>query len=406
MTGNIAGEQSPAASLNKALPALLLLASVFLLNFISRIIFSPLLPEIEMDMALDHAVVGSFFLFISFGYFISILLSGLVSSRLGHKWTIVFSAVGSGVMLTVIGSCTGLIAMRIGLFCLGYVAGLYLQSGLATISRLVSSAYLARGMAVHELAPNIAFVVAPLLCGFMLKYYSWREGLQILGLTLGCMGLIYAVIGEGNGIRQKRLAFAQVGRLVKLPLFGLMILLFSLAICSTLGIYSMLPLYLVSEQGMDHGSANRLLALSRVSSIFMPLVAGWLGDRFGNGLVMSVVLMVAGALTIPFGIFSGYLLVVFVVLQPMIAVCFFPSGFAVLSGIGGSAVQGGAVSLCIPIAFLIGGGVIPMAIGTVGDYYSLKVGFIGIGCITCLTASIVFWLGQKNGFLSRRLSGE
>lgn len=50
--------ESPVASFRRKLPALLLLASVFLLNLISRIIFSPLLTEIEQDMHLTHAAAG------------------------------------------------------------------------------------------------------------------------------------------------------------------------------------------------------------------------------------------------------------------------------------------------------------------------------------------------------------
>ncbi len=398
MKGEAAGGEKPAVPFGRILPALLLLAAVFLLNFISRVIFSPLLPVIQKDMHLAHAVAGSFFLVISSGYFVSILFSGTVSSRLGHKRTIVLSAVVSGLMLSLIGFSDTALSMRIGLFFLGYGAGLYLQSGLATISYLVPAAYLARGMAVHELAPNIGFVTAPLLCGLMLQYFSWREGLQLLGVVLGCMGMIYALLGSRNDLQAKRMDFSLVRGLVVLPQFWLMVLFFALAICATLGIYAMLPLYLVVEHGMEPDSANRLVSLSRASSVVMPLVAGWFGDRFGNSVVMMSVLLLAGMLTVPLGIFNGCLLVVFVVLQPMVAVCFFPSGFAVLSRIGGKELQGAAVSLCIPFAFLFGGGVIPVAIGAVGDYLSLAAGFIGIGCMTIAAATTAFALRRSKGF--------
>jgi NNP family nitrate/nitrite transporter-like MFS transporter len=400
MNDDAAGRENSTVSFRRNLPALLLLTSVFLLNFISRVIFSPLLPEIQLDMNLAHAVAGSLFLFLSSGYFISILLSGTVSSRLGHKRTIVVSAVGSGLMLSLVGFCTTVMSMRIALFCLGYAAGLYLQSGLATISRLVAPAYLARGIAVHELAPNVGFVAAPLLCGLMLPYFSWREGLQVLGVVFGCMGLIYAVKGDGNSRLARGMNLTLVRRLLVIPQFWLMVLLFSFAICTTLGIYAMLPLYLVTEHGMEQDAANRLVALSRVSSVIMPLIAGWVGDRFGNGIVMLNVLLAAGILTIPLGIFSGSPLVVFVVLQPMVAVCFFPSGLAMLSRVGGQEAQGSAISLCVPFAFLIGGGAIPLAIGAVGDYYSLAVGFSGIGCIITLVALAAFWIGRKGALLS------
>lgn len=382
-SGNSEGEAP--GSLGRVLPPLLLLTFIFLLNFMSRVIFSPLLPEIEQDLGLDHATAGSFFLFISSGYFISILLSGLVSVRIGHKYTIILSSVCSGVVLIGIGMCESLLSMQVCLFCLGYTAGLYLPSGIATIAGLVSPSHLARGMAVHELAPNLGFVFAPLLTALILQFASWREGLQLTGLVLIGVGLLYKLVGENDKGKSKTLNLLIAKQILALPQFWAMVLFFSMAICSTLGIYAMLPLYLVAEQGFEQDSANHLVSMSRISSVFMPLLGAWVGDRFGNKKVMLSVLFCAGLLTIPIGLMTGKLLILAIILQPMVAVCFFPSGFAILSRLGGAAGNGGGVSLCIPLAFLIGGGAIPALMGIAGDMSSLGVGFLGVGfCTACL----------------------
>ena len=44
---------------------LLLLTSIFFVNFLSRIILAPLMPGVESDLAISHADAGSFFLLIS-----------------------------------------------------------------------------------------------------------------------------------------------------------------------------------------------------------------------------------------------------------------------------------------------------------------------------------------------------
>ena len=119
-----------------------------------------------------------------------------------------------------------------------------------------------------------------------------------------------------------------------------------------------------------------------------------MGDRIGNGKVMGHILFTAGMLTIPFGLLSGIPLLVFVVLQPMVAVCFFPSAFAVLSKIGGSVARGTAVALCVPLAFLLGGGVLPMCIGFMGDYFSLAAGFSVVGVVTAVLA-VIFGRGKQ-----------
>ncbi|MDH3572866.1 MAG: hypothetical protein OEM90_04625, partial [Desulfobacteraceae bacterium] len=66
---------------------LFLIASIFLLNFTSRIVLAPLLPTIENNLGLSHGDAGSLFFFLSIGYFISLLGSGHISSRIGHKKT-------------------------------------------------------------------------------------------------------------------------------------------------------------------------------------------------------------------------------------------------------------------------------------------------------------------------------
>lgn len=392
------GEADVSASFRSALPALAFLACIFYLNFTSRVIFSPLLPVISGELGLTHADSGSFFLCISAGYFVSILLSGHVSSRLNHKRTIVLSSVASGVMLLVVSACMSLTTLRLALIGLGLAAGLYLPSGLITITRLVPPAYTARGIAVHELAPNVSFAVTPLVCAASLVLLSWRMGLGILGIILICMGVFFQLYGNGSQGAGTAPRLEPLKRILKLPRFWLITAMFSMAICSTLGIYAMLPLYLVSGLGMDVERANTLVAFSRIASVAMPLLSGWFGDRFGNQKVMGAVLFLAGVLTIPLGCTEGWLLVCLVVLQPMVAVCFFPSAFAVLVAVGPKEEKNVAVSICIPLAFLCGGGILPTVIGTVGDHFSLGAGMMSAGGLMVLASFCALGLLKKTGY--------
>ena len=158
-----------------------------------------------------------------------------------------------------------------------------------------------------------------------------------------------------------------------------MMILFSLGICATLGIYTMLPLFLVAQHGLERNWANTLVALSRISGMFMALLAGWTTDRVGPKWTMMAVFLIAGSATVFLGASTGSWLVLMVFLQPVVAVCFFPPGFAALSAIGPPKARNVAVSLTIPAAFLVGGGAIPMGIGMMGDagLFSLGVSISG-----------------------------
>ena len=370
----------PRHPLSQALSGLVFLAGLFFLNFTSRVIFSPLLPVIEKEMGIAHAQSGSFFLFISMGYFFSVLSSGAVSARINHKRTIILSSLALGLALFVLSGCTTLFTLQLGLLGLGLGAGLYFPSGLATISSLVPTAYLSRGMAIHELAPNLGFVAAPLLCDLFLSYLPWRQGIALLAAGIIAGGLAYGLSSHGSREKGKAPNLSASAVFFRMPMFWVMVVLFSLAICSTLGIYSMAPLFLVNDHGMESGKANSLLALSRVASIMMPLAGGWFGDKFGKQRVMAIVLLLTGVLTALMAMVAGGVwLVILVVAQPLFAVCFFPAGFAVLSKLGSVEYGNLAISLCLPLAFLIGGGLMPTLIGWIGDTYSISAGFVIVG---------------------------
>ena len=115
--------------------------------------------------------------------------------------------------------------------------------------------------------------------------------------------------------------------------FWIMIILFSLGMGGQVGIYAMMPLYLIAERGMPETSANTLIGFSQVSALFMTFFAGWVTDRIGEKKAIFAFLLLSGIVTILLGIASGPWLKVAVFLQPALIVCYFPAGFAALSRI-------------------------------------------------------------------------
>ncbi|MBT8363919.1 MAG: MFS transporter, partial [Deltaproteobacteria bacterium] len=130
-TGPNSDDKQPQAreTFRAQLTPLLLLTSIFFVNFMSRIILAPLMPGVKSELALSHAEAGSLFLLISLGYFTTLLLSGFISSRLTHRKIIMFSCIAVGLALLLTSFSTGLWGMRLGLVALGMAAGPYMPSG-------------------------------------------------------------------------------------------------------------------------------------------------------------------------------------------------------------------------------------------------------------------------------------
>ncbi len=358
---------------------ILFLANIFFLNFISRIIFAPLLPSIEEDLSLAHVEAASLFLFISMGYAASLLGSGFVSCRLQHRKTIALSAITVGLSLIGIAFGNSIWTIRGGLLFLGLASGLYLPSGLASLTALVRVEHWGKAIATHELAPNLSFFAAPLLAEGLMMWFSWRGVLGFLGIWSIMTGVLFYFFGKGGNFSGEAPNFMSLKTLFSQRSFWIMMVLFSYGICATMGIYTMLPLFLVAQHGLERNWANTLVALSRISGLFMAFLAGWATDRVGARLTMSGVFLIAGVTTILLGVLTGSWLVAMVFLQPVMAVCFFPPGFAALSAIGPPNARNVAVSLTVPAAFLLGGGAIPLGIGMMGDagFFSLGVSAAG-----------------------------
>lgn len=371
------------------------LTSIFFINFLSRIILAPFLPTIEKDLGISHAAAGSLFLFISSGYFITLLVSGFFSAHLLHRRTIVLSAacLGAAHFFSAFGQ--SLWQLRIGLVCMGMAAGLYLPSGLATITALVNPRHWGKALAIHELAPNFGFAAAPLLAEAMLGWVSWRHALLILGSLTLVAALAFSRFGKGGDFPGKAPSFGAFKILFRLPAFWIMMALFMLGISSTMGIYTMLPLYLVAEQGMARSTANELVGLSRILCPAMAFFAGWANDRIGAKRTLQAVLILGGVMTLLLGVLHDFWLLLSVFLQSLVAVCFFPPAFAVLSTIGPPGMSNVAVSLTIPVAFLMGGGVMPLFIGAMGDRGSFAAGMIAVGAMILLGAVLAFFINPR-----------
>lgn len=340
------------------------------------------MPTIEKELSISHAKAGSFFFFISLGYCIGMLLSGFISKRIIHRNVIAISGIGTGTFLLILPAFTSYETIMFCLIFLGLVTGLYLPSGLATITHLVSPQNLGKAFSIHEWAPNLGFITAPLLVELFLKWMSWEKTFYIIGGCFIIVSISYLKFGRGGNFYGQSPNFKTLKALFSNLSFWIMIFMFGLGMGGSLGIYTMLPLYLVSERGFDASWVNTLIGLSRISGLFMTLISGWLTDRIGPKKTIGIIFATSGAVTILLGILKGNFILPMIFLQPIFAVCFFPPGFAALSKIASHEVQNVTVSFTIPFSFLIGGGAIPAFIGFSGDLGSFGIGISLIGVIT------------------------
>jgi MFS transporter, NNP family, nitrate/nitrite transporter len=368
------------------------LAVIFLINFIARIILSPLLPTIEKELRISHGQAGSLFFLISTGYVIGLLGSGFLASRSSHRITIVISSAGVGLALLATSFVSSLWAVRLGLFALGFMGGLYIPSAIATITSLIARPHWGKAIAVHELAPNLAFFAGPFAAELFLSWSTWRTALSSLGVVSLMASVAYFRFGRGGEFAGESPASTAFGLLIRSAAFWIMAVLFGLGVSSTIGVYVMLPLYLVSERQIDPSWANMVVALSRSYGPILGVVGGWVSDRLGPKQTMVMSLGFTGIVTFLVGLVSNVWIGNVVLFQPLLAVWFFPAAFAALAATTPAAARNLAVAFTIPFGYLIGGGAMPTFIGIMGDTGSFALGFSVTGTLILLGAALALLL--------------
>ena len=205
----------------------------------------------------------------------------------------------------------------------------------------------------------MGYVLAPIVAELGLGFTSWRGVLIIVGVGGLMMGAIFAVFGQGGRFAGEPPRLDNVGRIFYQPSFWVIAILMSLACGASVGVYAILPVYLITEQGLDQGLVNTLVGLSRVSGLVAVFLAGWLADRFGAKRVMGSIYAATAILTGLMGFGQKIILVTAVFLQPAVVAAFFPVGLLGLANVGPPRTRNVAVSLMIPFVYLFGAGARP-----------------------------------------------
>jgi NNP family nitrate/nitrite transporter-like MFS transporter len=377
---------------SSVLGTIIFLTLIFFLSFISRFIFAPLMPIISDDLLITPSQAGSIFLFVSVGVAIGSLCSGFVSSKINHRGSLVVSIFGAGTILMVCVFLSNLWIIRLAMIFLGITAGLNLPSNLAVLTATVNRPDWGKAMAVQQTGPPISLILGPLLIALLLPWMSWRLILACLAVFIIGIGLVLILFGKFGDFPGDPPSASNVKLVLAKKSFWIMIALFALGISGHVGLYTMIPLYLVTEHNFGFELANTIVGLSQVSTLFMTFFSGWVTDRLHEKRAIFLFLLTAGVFTILLGVLSGTWLELIIFIQPAMAVCFFPAGFAALSRIVQPNIRSLATSWAAPIAFTIGGGLFPAALGYMGQAFSFRLGISLAGIIMMLGSSLVVFL--------------
>ncbi|MCF8031002.1 MAG: MFS transporter [Desulfohalobiaceae bacterium] len=352
-----------------------LLAGVFLFVFLPRLIPAPFLASIEAEFGVSHAQAGVIFLYLAVGYGLGLFGSGFLAKALTHRRTLLVSVFGTAAVMLGLSQVGHFFLLKLLLGLAGVFCGLYVPSGISTLTSVVPGKHWGKGLGVHEMAPNSSFFLAPLIASFAGGAFTWRAVYACLGLGALFMGLFFSLAGRGGNFPGEA-PHPRVARSLFIePRFWILVLLFASAASVAFGSYSMLPLYLVSEHGLSQAWANQLISFSRIPCLGVVLASGAVVDRIGVRRTITAALLGAGTLTVFIGLLQGSALQAAVFFQPFLVVACFPAGFTAISTCFSPQVRNLAISLIIPLAMALGTGLLPALLGWFADMGIFPLGF-------------------------------
>jgi NNP family nitrate/nitrite transporter-like MFS transporter len=361
------------------------LTAIFFLNMLSRLGMAPLLPAIEIDLGLGHAQASGLFLFISAGYCTGLFGSIFLTPRFSHCGLIVVSGLSVGICLLLAAVSEGLLPLRFSLMVLGLTGGIYLPSGVATLTALVRKADWGKVLGFHQLAPNLAYIIAPLAAEAILTWHSWRMVLVIYAAASLLLSCGYACWGRGVAGRSDPSRMGSLETVVRQPAIWMITFLFIIGMGLNQGVFAVMPLYLNFERGLDSGWSNLILAVSRMAAFGIPLAGGWLADRYGVHRVMFTTLVCAVAGTFATVWLPHPWLWLALILQACASVSIFPLCFTMISRVTHPETRAVAVSVVVPVAHLLGAGMVPLGIGMLAEAGRFDFGFIGLALLTAIS---------------------
>lgn len=200
------------------------------------------------------------------------------------------------------------------------------------------------------------------------------------------LGVLCLLLAAGYALRGPRTVrpgmapvLGNIKTIVTRPAFWIMVLLFVLAVGVEVGVYNLVPDFLVKEKGVDRETANIITWLLTDSLPCVPAP---------HGLDHRTHRIPPHAGPVPAGHWpehaSGRIrplwwTVTMLTLQPIFVVCFFPVGFAVLAQVCPKSTNDLSVSLTVMCTSIIGAGLIPALLAWSGERFSFALSFFLFG---------------------------
>lgn len=270
--------------------ALFMLATIYVFNYIDRLVISILIEPIKLEFGISDTQVGllsgvAFALFYTvFGF-----PAGRLSDRIGRKPVIALACIAWSGMTMLCGLATSfamLLLFRIGV-AVGEAGGT--APSVAMVSDLYPPEKRSRALSVFLMGPSLGAVFGLGLGGWIAQTYGWRTAFIAIGAPGVLLGLLLWLTVRSPAAPTRPVATnhpakedwrTTLGQLLATPAFLLIVAAGTLAAVMGYAIGTWNPSFLIRSHGLTMQQAGLLVGLGGgICSTVGTLLCGSVTDR-------------------------------------------------------------------------------------------------------------------------------
>jgi NNP family nitrate/nitrite transporter-like MFS transporter len=362
--------------------------NLWYINFSARTIFSPLLPLIQDQLAIDNVLAGSLFTFLSVGYAVSLLVSGLLSSRIGYKRSITIGFGLLSISLFCLHYAAGYISVAVPAMFIGLSTGIYLPCAIPLLTAAFDRNHWGRAVALHDTAASLSILSVPLLVAFALHFFQWRDVFLILGILSSAGVICFLAFCPDPPLPEK--STTGFRHIILRRDFWIITALWVFATANGIGLYNIIPLFLVKGNRMPLHTADTVFGLSRSGGFMVSILAGVMADRVGVKKTLFSLLLTTGLSTMALALAPSFTpLVIALIIQATVSTGFFPVALVAISNLTKISERSAFMGATIAIGVVFGLGLTPVILGAVADKWSFGAGFLALGLLTVASTTLL-----------------
>lgn len=282
--------------------------TAFLLSFVDRLAWPPMIPLASKDLGITAAQAGGFMTAFYIGYVMTQLPGGYLTDRFGYRRVLLSSFLVMGIFTAAMGLVDSYAAGLILRIFAGMGSGAVFSAGVRAIFDWFRQNSRATAMGFFMTASSLGVTVVNLFVPSVSQNFGWHTAFYVAGL-FPVIGFLIAFFllkertpqTEGNKVR--RPFFQDLKRLLSNRNFLLLALSGFFAMWATWGTATWANTYMNQVLNLSLVKAGYIMSLFGISAILCKPIIGILSDWIGgkHKMLLIILLGVFGPILIGFG---------------------------------------------------------------------------------------------------------